>query len=448
MRLIFKYLFSLFIVCLLVLWEAGHSYSNRGGRSDMLDTSVEAVSHRLTNELSTLDQTKKADRIIERFLRRWEIAGATVAVVKKGRLVFAKGYGLANRETGQVVEPNNLFRVASVSKLITATAIMKMKETGKLHLNDRVFGEHGILNDSIYQNIRDSRTKKITVEHLLRHTGGFSTRYGDPMFLPLVISRQMKVDPPGDAQTVIRFALSRKLHFTPGTRMCYSNLGYVILGKVIEKVSGMDYEQYVQNSILKPSGVFDMHVGRSLRKNKYLNEVNYYEQSNAQMIPAFDGSGRMVHRSNGGNKIESLGSAGAWVASAAELMKFVVAIDGDDSKPDVLTPESIKYMTHPSPSGLSPIGWMGALSNGTWWRTGTLAGSSALVKHESNGLCWVIVTNTSTWRGSDFPKDMQKMMRRALRSVKSWPDYDLFNYFEPSPGVIASQQLNREIPLS
>jgi hypothetical protein len=184
-----------------------------------------------------------------------------------------------------------------------------------------------------------------------------------------------------------------------------------------------------------------MHLGKSLRKDQLANEVNYYEQSNAIKISAFDGSGKTVFRSNGGNNIEELGGAGGWVASATELMKFMLTIDGDESHPDILSQKSVAYMTKTSKKGFSPIGWKGTRNNGTWWRTGTLAGTSALLKHQSDGISYVIVTNSSTWRGSDFTKDLSSHMRRFLRSVKEWPAEDLFNHFEARQERMAFRKL-------
>jgi CubicO group peptidase (beta-lactamase class C family) len=354
--------------------------------------------------------------------------------------LFAKGYGFADIEKEIEVEPSHVFRVASVSKLITATAIMKLQEEGKLKLSDFVFGEHGILSDSIYSDIKDKRTRFITVEQLLRHSAGYSSKYGDPMFFPLDIAKKMDVEPPVKAETTIQFALSRRLHFTPGSRGGYSNLGYVMLEKVVEKASGKNYEDYVKSHILNPIGIFDMHLGKSLEKNRLANEVKYYEQSNAIKVTAFDGSGKTVYRSNGGNNLEALGGAGGWVASAAELMKFLLAIDGDDIHPDILSKASVDYMTEPQKNGFSPIGWKGTRSN-TWWRTGTLAGTSALLKHQVDGYSFVIITNSSTWRGSDFTQDLNILMRNVLRSVPNWPERDLFNHFEARPERMALDQL-------
>ncbi|MCT4603532.1 MAG: beta-lactamase family protein [Marinifilum sp.] len=438
--MIVRRIFSFLIVLFLVLVDRNFSFSKQGSKAVAFDSSIEAISHRISNNLSDCVETARADRLINRFLKKWEVAGATVAIVKDQKLLFAKGYGYADMEKEIKVEPSHIFRIASVSKLITATAIMKLQEEGKLKLNDYVFGEHGILNDSIYSSIRDKRTKRITVEHLLRHSAGYSSKYGDPMFLPLAIAKKMKVKPPVSAETTIQFALSRRLHFTPGSRGGYSNLGYVMLEKVVEKASGENYEDYVKGHILNPVGIFDMHLGKSLEKDHYANEVKYYEQSNAIKISAFDGSGRTVFRSNGGNNIEALGGAGGWIASSAELMKFLLAIDGDDAHPDILSAKSIAYMTTPNKKGYSPIGWKGTRTN-TWWRTGTLAGSSALMKHQVGGYSFVIVTNSSTWRGSDFTKDLSLLMRRVLRSVKEWPERDLFNHFEARPDRMALDEL-------
>ena len=437
-----KQIIILIFVLGVVFLDTHTSSSKREELHIPYDSKLDPVSHRISNELSSSDATKKADYHINRFLKYWRINGVSVALVKDQKLVFAKGYGYADLENKEKVEPDHLFRIASVSKLITATAIMKLQEEDKLQLSDKVFGEDGILNSENYLNIRDKRAKKINVEHLLRHTAGFTSRYGDQMFLPLTIAKKMNVEAPASAETILEFALSRRLHFKPGSRGSYSNLGYVILEKIIEAASGKDYETYVQEHILHPAGIFDMHLGKNLRNDKLPNEVNYYEQSNAIMVPAFDGTGGKVYRSNGGNNIEALGGAGAWIASAAELMKFYVAIDGNNRQADILSKESIEYMTKPSRKGFSPIGWKGTRSNGTWWRTGTLAGSSALLKQNPDGTTWVIITNTSSWKGSDFPKELNKLMRRVMRSVKEWPDKDLFNYFEAQPTMLVFDDIS------
>lgn len=177
------------------------------------------------------------DHRINRFINQWKIAGASVAIAKDGKMVFAKGYGHADKEAELQTEPYHLFRVASISKLITATGIMKLVEDGKISLNQKVFGSSGILNEYPYNNYLDNRVENIEVVHLLNHSGGWTNRWGDPMFMPQVIAQGRGQDLPVSDTDIISFMLNKRLHFTPGSMSSYSNLGYTILGKVIDRKS-------------------------------------------------------------------------------------------------------------------------------------------------------------------------------------------------------------------
>ncbi|UCG28845.1 MAG: beta-lactamase family protein [Bacteroidales bacterium] len=367
-------------------------------------------------------------------MKRWDLAGASVAIAKEGRLVFAKGYGYADSNDTIRVQPFNLFRIASVSKLITATAIMNLEEEEQLHLDDRIFGEEGILNDSIYCYPADPRALNITVRHLLMHSGGWTRRWGDHMFIPHTIAKFMDVPVPPDTETIVRFALAKKLHFTPGTYRSYSNLGYSILGLVIEKVTGQSYMEYVLKNIMEPLGIYDMQLGRNLAEDKAPLEVRYYEPDGSELVKSVYNGEELVPRSYGGNDIEALGGAGSWIASAPDLLKFVLAIDGDPGRTDILDKERIEIMTNPS-TGYAPVGWKATISNGTWWRTGSFAGTSAMVKHQNDGFTWVVLLNSSTWKASKFPGEIDRTMRKVFGSVKEWPDQDLFMYRIPDPLV-------------
>lgn len=393
---------------------------------------IKPVSLRLNNKISSFEESSYIDNKVQKFMSKWRLNGASVAVSKNGRLVYAKGYGYSDLENLKKVEPASLFRLASVSKLITATGIMKLIETGKLSLSDKVFGEKAILNDSIFHNIKDKKYEEISIENLLRHDAGFSARIKDPLFRPLYISKIMGQEAPANSKACVAFQLKQRLRYKPGTKVVYSNLGYVILSLVIEKVTDMSYEDYIKRYILEPCGVFDMHIANNFPDKKYTNEVNYYEQEGTEKIEACDGSGIMVYKCNGGNNVNGLSGAGAWIGSAAELMKFVSCIDGDKSKPDILSEKSIKYMTK-RVDGKLPIGWIKIDSKNNWWRTGTLAGSTVLLKKMDNGMSWVLVANTSSWRGSKFPKAINGLMSRVVRNVENWPKHDLFNYFIHNP---------------
>lgn len=385
------------------------------------------VNVRLTNSISSDKEFAGLERIITSFMRRWEITGASVAVSKNGKLVYARGFGYADKENKTETEPYNKFRIASISKLVTAVAIMKLQEEGRISVNDKVFGPGGILNDTFYSEPRDKRVYGITVAHLLSHEGGWTNRWGDQMFIPFVVAEEMGVTPPVDTKTIVRFALNKNLHFTPGTGRSYSNLGYAILGLIIEKVSGLSYNEYCRKEVLGPLGIYDMALAKNLPGQKAPFEVTYYEPGDAIMKPSIYGTGDTVPASYGGNDIESLGGAGAWIATAPDLMKFLLAVDGFDTRKDILSDESIRFMTD-TRNNYAPVGWKTTIYDGTWWRTGTFPGTACMLKRQPDGMAWVVLLNTSAWNGPEISSDINYMMARALYQVKKWPDADLFNF--------------------
>ncbi|MFI3266111.1 MAG: serine hydrolase domain-containing protein [Rikenellaceae bacterium] len=377
----------------------------------------------ITNSMNDLEQTKTFDREVENFMRRWDITGASFALMRNDSLIYAKGYGYADLDNDITCEVNNVFRIASVSKLITATAIMKLVEQKKLSLSAKVFGERGILNDSIFLNINDRRLSNITVEHLLRHTAGFSSPIGDPAFNNEGVARVLKKQLPLSDDDMILYATRNRLRSNPGSSYNYSNLGYIVLGKVIEKVVHLPYVDYVQDSVLFPAGCYDIHMGQSFSRDKRLNEVNYYEVKEAEKVEASDGSDSTM-RSDGGNNITLLGAAGGWVASPVELLRFVASINGDNIKRDILSLQSIKTMTYDS-KRLKPIGWA-SVRGEEWTRTGSMAGTSAIIKQQKNGYTWAFVANKSSWVGYNFNNYVSTQITRSLAKVKSWPARDMF----------------------
>lgn len=367
------------------------------------------------------------DSFVEDFVSANKIAGASVAITKQGRLVYAKGFGWANEEDSVAVNPYHVFRIASVSKLITAVTVMKLIEEQKLSINDKVFGPNGILQADEYKGYKDKRVEQITVHHLLNHTAGWNVSIGDPVFNSLYVARKQKIEPPAQIQNVVEYALEHNLSYKPGKKYKYSNLGYAVLGEVIKEVTGMDYEDYVQFAILHPLGIYDMHIGNSFEEELFDNEVNYYTRHKTQKIWAFDGSRQLVPIVYGGNNVQLLGAAGGWVASAPELAKFMVAIDGFESRADILSEKTIKKMTHSKGRSRKLIGWRGTDGYGTWWRTGTMSGTSALIMRHKNETNWVMLVNTSTRKSSKIHNDISRTMFKALRSVEEWPGQDMFN---------------------
>ena len=387
---------------------------------------------RLLNSSSLGIEFDAAANTINSFINKWSIAGASVAIAKDGKLIYARGFGYSDTISKAETQPYNLFRIASISKLVTAVAIMKLNEDGKLDLNAKVFGPGGILDDPFYDNPKDKRVYDITVAHLLSHEAGWTERYGDQMFMPVLIAQEMGVTPPADTKTILRFALNKRLHYTPGMGREYSNLGYSILGLVIEKVTGIPYAEYCRKNLFEPLGIYDMTIAHNLSTQRVPFEVSYYEPSTNEPKPSIYGTGELVRASNGGNDITALGAAGAWLATAPDLMRLMLAIDGFPSRPDLLSNQSIQFMTD-NQNGFAPVGWKGTIIDGTWWRTGSFPGTAGMLKRQSDGIAWVVLINTSAWNGPEIYSYIDRMMTRTLAEINQWPADDLFDQSLPIP---------------
>lgn len=374
----------------------------------------------LSNALSDIPELEGMDKKIRRFMTKWHIKGASLSVMRNDSLLYAKGYGWADEEKGHEMEPSHILRMASVSKLLTAAGIMVLQDRDSLSIKDTVFGPGGILDDPFFNKLVDcdKNYRKITVEHLLRHQAGFRR---DPLFSSVDVKNQLGLDHAPTKDDYFGLVLSRKLRWVPGTSQRYSNFSYLLLSEIIERVSGMPYEEFMKKEVLEPAGCFDMHIGGTYYADKRPNEVRYYtHEGDGKYIEEYTGSGRMVERCYGGTNLPLLSGAGAWCASPAEIARFVASIDGRPEVKDIISEESFSQMIEYFDKETFSLGWNDTTPGRGWSRTGTLAGTSALVKYFPDGECWIMVTNTSTYRGPRFPKYTDALFRecRSLYSEK------------------------------
>ena len=379
-------------------------------------------SYHVTNSDSVVDII---DASINRLLRREGLkGGASVAISKSGRLVYARGIGYSDVEDSIEMKPYTVMRVASVSKLITAVAVMKLVERGRISLHQKVFGPTGVLNDDKYIAYKDKRMGDVTVYELLNHSGGWSIRYGDPMFMPQSIARQMGKDLPISMEDIIRFMQTKSMHFKPGSASVYCNFGYGILGEIVAKCSGMPYEDFVRSEVLAPLGIYDMQIGRSRKAERFENEAIYYEADTSHVAFDYTDSDVMVRRSYGGTDIQTLGAAGGWVASATDLLKLALTIDGFDFVPDQLSRLSVDTMVNRK-EGFDPLGWRTTIGS-SWYRSGTLAATSAMIARKPDSLCYVVLLNCSNHKGPRLASEIRSVMDQAVAKVGEWPDVDLW----------------------
>ncbi len=400
--------------------------SSFGGKEQAVRRLPVNLNETLTNEVSDTATLRGFDRQVKDYMTAWGLKGVSLSIMRNDSLLYSKGYGWADDK--EPMEPGHIMRMASVSKLITAVGIMILQERGMLTLKDQVFGPGGILDDSLYNAaIADSLYKKITVEDLLRHKGGFSKKGGDPMFSTrwIMMQNQWKEVPTKEQLTTVQ--LGRPLKFEPGTWQEYSNYGYLALSMVIEKLSGMSYEDFIQENVFHPAGCVNFKIAGNYYADKHPGETRYYVQKDDEPVEEFNNSGRKVARSYGGNNVTGLLGAGAWVGSTPELTLLVASIDGKPEVPDIISEASVKAMTEYFDPDTFSLGWNDTKPTGEWTRTGTFAGTSALVKYFPDGECWVFISNTSTYKGPGLAKFTTELFEKLRASYSDkFPLRNLF----------------------
>jgi len=168
-----------------------------------------------------------------------DMPGAAVLVVKEGDVILRKGYGLADMELGVPVRPEMVFRIGSITKQFTAVGIMMLVEQGKVKLDDLI---------TVYLKDYPLKDKKVTVRHLLNHTSGIRSYTSMPEFGELM-RKDMSVN------ELINVFKNEPFDFEPGEKYLYNNSGYILLGAIIEKVSGRKYAEFIREHIFKKAGM-------------------------------------------------------------------------------------------------------------------------------------------------------------------------------------------------
>jgi N-acyl-D-amino-acid deacylase len=379
------------------------------------------------------------DEIMESFVIENKVPGAALAVAKDGRLVYARGFGYADPDAKTPVAPRALFRIASISKPITAAAILRLVEMGKLRLDDPVFA---LLKIEALPGIEpDPRLKQITVRQLLEHTGGFDRgKSFDPMFRPIKIAKAVNAPPPADPEHIICYMMGQQLDFSPGTRYAYSNYGYCVLGRVIEKVTGKSYETFVRDAILEPLHMSNTRLGKTLEHAK--GEVRYVDLKGRTAAAVVGPErGKQVPLPYGTWYLEAMDAHGGWLSSAPDLVRFGSSFD-DPAKCPILKADNIRTM-FARPAGRpghdkagKPLdsyygcGWQVRVVDGkgiTTWHNGALDGTATMLFRRWDGLCWAALFNARENPSGEYLGGLiAARVNEAADRVKHWPAKDLF----------------------
>ncbi|MCA9186852.1 MAG: serine hydrolase domain-containing protein [Pirellulaceae bacterium] len=348
---------------------------------------------------------------VSEFMQRYSVPGMSLAMTHAGQLKLLVCAGFANRESLEQITPRHRFRVASVSKPITSMTVMKLASGGQVNLEQRVFGDDGVLGygDDIAAlgDENGQRLKSITIRHLLEHTaGGWGNQTRDPMFTDDALDL--------DHESLIRWTLAnRPLEHPPGTHYAYSNFGYCLVGRIVAKAVGRPYESAVRSTILDPHGLHDatFQIGGNSLDDRQELEVVYYGQNS-------DPYGRRMN-------VRRMDAHGGWVASPTDLVRLVNRVDGFPGQPDLLSHDWIRTMTTPSTANPNYAKGWAVNSSNNWWHMGSFTGGSSIVARIHDDHCWAMTVNTRS-QEPDYMQQVDALPWKIRRCVTTWGSHDLF----------------------
>ncbi len=371
------------------------------------------------------------DQIMTRVLKDSDVPGASLAIAKNGKLVLARGYGYADFEARQQVQPDSMFRIASVSKVLTSMAVLHLKDQGLLDIDEKLLN---ILTDYQVAPGGDARLNDIRIRHLLQHAGGWD-RSVTPDPTDADYLRVLGINGPSTTADTVRFTMTQRLDFAPGTRYHYSNLGYCLLGPVIEKVSGQSYEHYVRDNVLLPMDVHAMSIGRGTLAGRGPFEVKYYEWQGAPLVTV-PGQGQVAapYTAN----MPHCSSSGSWIGSAIDLARVMTAIDGSRAPNYLSAATMTEYLANPMlPPYVANEWWGLGIAIGPTpdaWSHGGLVPGAITVLQRTSQYTFAVITNSWPQDGNKFATDIHTAITDALKTPFDGSATDLFAQF-PSPSL-------------
>lgn len=342
------------------------------------------------------------------YLDKYGYPGVSFAIAKDGKLIYAAGFGLADKSTGEGVGPDSRFRIASVSKPITSAAAMRLVEAGQLDLDRKVFGANGYLSEYTLPD-SEPELKNIKVRQLLQHVAGFSKAKlpngdrADPMFSNTQLNHKQ----------LIQWALNNDvLAREPGKTYEYSNFGFCLMGRIIEKVTSKTYEKAVTDLLLAPSKADGMVLAANTKAAKKRNEVVYYpDDAYSLNVTRFD-------------------AHGGWIATPSDLLRVLVRVDGLNTKSDLINGDNFKTMTTAAnindADGNNPnyaFGW--GVGGGSQSHNGSMTGTLGQMVRWKDGWSYAAVVNQRS-DADKWANNLSAMVQEVIGGVNNWPSKDLF----------------------
>jgi CubicO group peptidase (beta-lactamase class C family) len=350
------------------------------------------------------------DRIAAQDIDQKKVASYAIAVVKDGRLLLARGYGMADLENDVPATAETVYRLGSITKQFTALAVMQLAEQGKLSVDDE-----------LTRFLPDYPTAghKVTVHHLLNHTSGIKSYTSTKDFF-----KRSRQDFSHDE--LLALFKSEPYDFEPGAKWRYNNSGYYLLGMIIEKASGQKYEKYLEDHIFRPLGMSATRYGhlRPLIRHRAMGYKPYF--------------GKLIN--DDPLSMDAPGAAGALVSNVLDLVKWHQALE----EGKLLSSASWEAMYRPAKladGGTRPYGYgwgLGELAgHRTYSHGGGINGFSTMIaRYPDDRLAVVVLSNTA---GANTGGVGNRIARHILK-IEDKPIVDLPIDEELSKRVVGKYQ--------
>lgn len=332
-------------------------------------------------------------KIAREFMEKFEVPGLSVAFSTQDRISHTAGFGMADLEDKEEMTPRHLFRIASIAKPLTAVGVYKLIEQGRLKPDDRVFGDSGLLQVKSLKKLPDG-VQDITLHHLLTHTcGGWQNDGNDPMF------RHPNLD---HRELIVTTLREQPLKNVPGSSYAYSNFGYCLLGRVIEKTSDKSYASFMEDLVLTPSGVKDMKISGNTLEDRVKNEVVYYGRN-----------GEDPYHMN----VRRMDSHGGWLATPEDIVRIFNHCSGAGAASKLLREETVKSMLTASDANPGYASGWSVNEARNRWHGGSLPGTSTIAVRTAGGMSWAGFANS---RNKDIALALDQMMWQMAKAVPAW----------------------------
>jgi CubicO group peptidase (beta-lactamase class C family) len=266
----------------------------------------------------------KFDTAVKAFMLANGVRTGQLSVAKNGIFKAQRAYTWGD-ETYPIAETSHVMRVASLSKMFTCACIQQLYDDKSVGESTNVFMTLGITKKALSTQTVDSRVNDITVEQLVDHEGGWdSSTAGDYVFKMGKIANDLGLGGPATKFDMVRYVYGEPLQFKPGSKSQYSNIGYTTLAYLVETVTGKNYETYLRNTILQPDGITEVRLARTLRSQRFANEV-FYDDPNVGWSAAEPTKNKLTAYCYGGEgwRTEAMDGSGGLCATASALVQFI-----------------------------------------------------------------------------------------------------------------------------